>query len=83
MVFIDLLNRESKIISNIKSRGIYIFYIPVKEDQKVNINLITDYTSNNPFNKIEISEYLLRENNFNDKVAKNQFQKQQKHLIMN
>ena len=41
------------------------------EEQKVNINLTINYISN-PFNKIEISEYLLRENNFNDKVTQNQ-----------
>jgi len=42
------------------------------EEQKVNINLITNYINNNPFNKLEISEYLLRENNFNDKITKSQ-----------
>ena len=68
----DLSNRESKKINNIKSGGIYIFYVPVKEEQKVNINLTTNYINNNPFNKLEISEYLLRENNFNDKITKSQ-----------
>ena len=68
----DLSNRESKKIYNIKSGGIYIFYVPVMEEQKVNINLITNNINNTLFNKIEISEYLLRENNFDDKVTKNQ-----------
>ena len=68
----DLLNRQPKQIYNIKSGGIYIFYVPAKEEQKVNIKLTTNYTTNNPFNKLEISEYLLRENNFDDKVTKNQ-----------
>ena len=66
----DLSNRESKKIYNIKSGGLYIFYVPVKEEQKVNINLTTNYINNNPFNKLEISEYLLRENNFDDKSTK-------------
>ena len=61
---------KPKKINNIKSGGIYIFYIPANEEQKVNINLTSNYIINNPFNKLEISEYLLRENNFNDKVTK-------------
>ena len=68
----DLSNRESKKINNIKYGGIYIFYVPVKELQKININLTTNYINNNPFNKLEISEYLLRQNNFDDKVTTNQ-----------
>jgi hypothetical protein len=67
-----LSNRESKKINNIKSGGIYIFYVPANEGQQVNINLTTNYISNNPFNKLEISEYLLINNNYNDKVTKNQ-----------
>ena len=67
-----LSNRESKKINNIKSGGIYIFYVPANEGQQVNINLTTNYISNSPFNKLEISEYLLSENSFNDKVTKNQ-----------
>ena len=66
----DLSNGESKKINNLKSGGIYIFYVPAKEEQKVNINLTTNYINNNPFKKLEISEYLLRENNFNDKSTK-------------
>ena len=68
----DLSNRESKKINNIKPGGIYIFYIPANEGQKININLTTNYITDNPFNKLEISEYLLRENHFNDKVTTNQ-----------
>ena len=68
----DLSNRESKKIKNIESGGIYIFYVPVKEEQKVNINLTTNYINNNPFDKLEISEYLLRENTFDDKITKSQ-----------
>ena len=67
-----LSNRESKKINNIKSGGIYIFYVPANEGQQVNINLTTNYISKNPFNKLEISEYLLINNNFDDKVTKNQ-----------
>ena len=68
----DLSNRQTKTINNIKSGGIYIFYVPAKEEQKVNITLTTNYINSNPFNKLEISEYLLRENNFNAKTTKNQ-----------
>ena len=68
----DLSNGESKKIKNIKSGGIYIFYLAIKENQKANINLTTNYINNSPFSKLEISEYLLRENNFNDKVTKSQ-----------
>ena len=46
----DLSNRESKKINNIKSGGIYIFYVQAKELQKVNINLTTNYINNYPFN---------------------------------
>ena len=34
--------------------------------------MTTNYITDNPFNKLEISEYLLRENHFNDKVTTNQ-----------
>ena len=68
----DLSNGKSKKINNIKSGGIYIFYVPANEEQKVNINITTNYITNNPFNRLEISEYLLRENHFNDKVTTNQ-----------
>ena len=68
----DLSNGESKKINNIKDGGIYIFYVPAKEGQKVDVNLTTNNVINNPFKKIEISEYLLRENIFNSKVTKSQ-----------
>ena len=68
-----LSNGESKKINNIKSGGTYIFYVPAKEEQNININLTTNYIYNNPnpFTNLSISQLFLNETIFNDKVSTN------------
>ena len=63
----DLESGESKKIANIIPGGIYIFYIPAYELQKVNVSLSTISTNSKPFDSITAQEYEYRDNSFHCK----------------
>ena len=63
----DISNQELKSINNIISEGTYIFYLQVKEEEKIDINITTNYINSKPFNSVYIYEYQERYDSFNYK----------------